>query len=80
MEQQHIDANIITSEAEVYKIKLQDLLKEKADLERQLIILEEQLNPYKAQIETAFGTTDHKKLLEIANDYLLAIKELEEKL
>lgn len=80
MEQPSINTEVLAAEAEEYKVKLQELQKEKADLERQLIILEEQLNPYKTQIETAFGTTDQSKLMEIAAGYLKDIKELETKL
>ena len=67
------------AKAEEYKIKLEELTKEKADIEKQLIILEEQLNPYKKQIESAFGTLDKDKLLEIAADYRKSIEELESK-
>ncbi len=67
------------AKAEEYKLKLEGLTKEKADIEKQLIILEEQLNPYKKQIETAFGTLDKNELLKIAQEYQKSIEELEPK-
>lgn len=80
MESQPINGEEILAEAEVYKSKLAELQNEKTQLERQLIILEEQLNPYKTQIESAFGTTDHQELLKIAAEYLKNIKELEDRI
>ncbi len=70
----------LTQKAEEYKSKLQGLQNQKQDLEKQVIILEEQFKQYKDTIEKAFNTTDPEKLKEIAGGYLRDIEVLEEQL
>jgi len=67
----------IKHKAALYKTKLEHLQTKKQEIERQLIILEEQYNQYKEKIEQAFGTTDLDKLQEIANSYLQEIESIE---
>ena len=63
--------------AEEYKTRVQSLETQKQEVERQLIILEEQYKQYRDKIEQAFGTSDYTKLQEIAGGYLKEIETLE---
>jgi len=72
-----MELNDLKIKAEEYKKKLEDLNVKKQEIERQLIILEEQYGQYKEKIEQAFGTSDPKKLQEISENYLNEIKILE---
>jgi phage shock protein A len=69
--------NELKNKAQEYKAKLEQLTTKKQEIERQLIITEEQYNQYKEKIEQAFGTSDPEKLQDIAKDYLEAITVLE---
>jgi len=66
--------------AEEYKTRVQSLETQKQEVERQLIILEEQYKQYRDKIEQAFGTSDYTKLQEIAGGYLKEIETLEAQL
>jgi hypothetical protein len=70
----------LSQKANEYKTKLHSLQEQKQEVERQLIILEEQYNQYKETIEQSFQTTDLNKLKEIADGYLKNIEELEKQL
>jgi uncharacterized protein Smg (DUF494 family) len=72
--------NDLKIKAEEYKAKLDQLNIQKQDIERQLIILEEQYNQYKEKIEQAFQTSDPEKLKEIASSYVQDIEKLEEEI
>jgi len=63
--------------ANEYKTKLDKLTTDRQEIDRQLIILDEQHKQYKEKIEQAFGTSDPKKLQEIAEQYLEDIQKLE---
>jgi len=65
------------SRVEEYKGKLSKLQMEKTELERKLIILEEQYNQYKEKVEQSFHTTDPDELRKIADAYLMDIQQLE---
>ena len=67
----------LKNKAQEYKTKLDQLTIKKQEIERQLIIMEEQYNQYKEKIEQAFGTADPQKLQEIADGYLAEIETLE---
>jgi uncharacterized coiled-coil DUF342 family protein len=70
----------LSQKANEYKAKVQQLQTQKQELEKQIIILEEQYNQYRETIEKAFQTTDPEKLKEIAEGYLKDIETLEEQL
>ncbi len=70
----------LSTKAQEYKHKLTSLQAQKQDLEKQVIILEEQHNQYQDTIEKAFNTTDPEELRKIAESYLSDIKVLEEQL
>jgi len=70
----------LKAKAEEYKGRVQNLETQKQEVERQLIILEEQYKQYKEKIEQAFGTSDPKQLQEIAEGYLQEIETLEAQL
>jgi flagellar biosynthesis chaperone FliJ len=70
----------LKNKAEEYKIKLERLTTERQNVERQLIILEEQYKQYKEKINLAFGTTEPEKLHDIAVQYLNDIEQLEAQL
>ncbi len=70
----------LTSKAQEYKSKLGALETQKNDLEKQVIILDEQYKQYKDTIEKAFKTTDPEELRKIAESYLSDIQILEEQL
>ncbi len=67
----------LKAKAEEYKQKLSELQTKKSEVERQLIILEEQYNQYKDKIEQAFNTSDPEELQKIAAQYLVDIQTLE---
>lgn len=60
-----------------YKNRLGTLQKEKQEIDRQLIILEEQYNQYKEKVEQVFKTSDIEELQKIADSYLQDIGLLE---
>jgi uncharacterized coiled-coil DUF342 family protein len=66
--------------AQEYKQKLDVLVGERQEVERQLIILDEQYKQYKRQIEEAFNTSDPDELLKIAEGYIQNITNLEKQL
>jgi uncharacterized coiled-coil DUF342 family protein len=70
----------LKNKAQEYKAKLEQLISQKQEVERQLIITEEQYNQYKDKIEQAFGTSDPEQLSTIAEGYLQEIISLEEQL
>jgi hypothetical protein len=70
----------LKSRADQYKIKLESLNNQKQDIDRQLIILEEQYKQYTEKIEQSFQTSDPEKLKEIASGYIADIEKLEEEL
>ncbi len=70
----------LSTKAQEYKQKLQGLQNQKQDLEKQVIILEEQYKQYQDTIQKAFNTTDPEELKKIADGYLQDIKVLEEQL
>ncbi len=70
----------MTQKAQEYKNKLSGLQNQKQDLEKQVIILEEQYKQYQDTIEKAFNTTDIEELKRIADGYLKDIEVLEEQL
>ncbi len=70
----------MTQKAQEYKNKLSGLQNQKQDLEKQVIILEEQYKQYQDTIEKAFNTTDVEELKRIADGYLQDIEVLEEQL
>ncbi len=70
----------MTQKAQEYKSKLSGLQSQKQDLEKQVIILEEQYKQYQDTIEKAFNTTDIEELKRIADGYLKDIEVLEEQL
>jgi phage shock protein A len=70
----------LTQKAEEYKKKLESLLTQKQEIERQIIILEEQFNQYKDKISQAFGTDNPQELKKIAEGYLEDIETLESQL
>ena len=67
----------LKNKAQEYKSKLEQLTVQKQEIERRLIIMEEQYNQYKEKIEQAFGTADQTKLQTIAEGYLQEITTLE---
>jgi len=67
----------LSQKAQEYKSKLEQLQLQKQEIEKQLIIAEEQYNQYQKTIEEAFQTSDPEKLKEIAVQYLKDIEELE---
>ncbi len=71
---------ILSQKAQEYKHKLGALETQKQDLEKQVIILNEQYKQYQETIEKAFNTTDPEELRGIANNYLKDIQVLEEQL
>ncbi len=70
----------LSQKAQEYKGKAAALLSQKQDLEKQVIILEEQYKQYHETIEKAFHTTDVEELKKIAAGYLDDIVVLEEQL
>lgn len=66
--------------ADEYKMRLDVLVGERQEVERQLIILEEQYKQYKNKIEESFQTSDLEELKKIASQYMQNIEELELKL
>jgi len=70
----------LKEKASEYKNKVEVLETKKQEVERQLIILEDQHKQYKEKIEQAFGTSDPMKLKEIAEKYLEEIELLEGKI
>ncbi len=70
----------LAQKAQEYKRKAAALLTQKQDLEKQVIILEEQYKQYRESIEKAFNTTDTEELKKIAVGYLTDIETLEEQL
>ena len=70
----------LNQKAQEYKIKLDQLQAKKQDLEKQLIIAEEQYTQYKKTVEEAFQTTDIDQLKKIADNYLNDIQKLEDQL
>jgi predicted nucleic acid-binding Zn-ribbon protein len=70
----------LSQKAQEYKSRVEQLQSQKQDLEKQLIILEEQYKQYQETIEKAFQTTDPEKLREIASSYLKDIEVLESQL
>jgi len=70
----------LSTKAQEYKVKLSTLQAQKQDLERQVIILEEQHKSYQETIGKAFNTTVPEELRKIADSYLDDIKVLEEQL
>jgi len=65
MNQQSISDSELRQKAQHYKDELNKLLEEKKQIEKQLIILEEQINPYRDQIQELFGTLDVDELNKI---------------
>jgi len=63
-----------------YKAKLDELSAQKQEVDRQLILMEEQYNQYKEKIEQAFSTSDPEELSKIAQQYLKDIEALEKDL
>ena len=70
----------LSIKAQEYKQKLSELQNQKQEIERQMIILEEQYKQYQEKIEQAFGTSDPEQLKNIAEGYLKEIEELEKTL
>jgi uncharacterized coiled-coil DUF342 family protein len=70
----------LQQKAEQYKAELQKLNNQKQEIERQLIILEEQYSQYKEKIEQAFQTSDINELKKISEGYISDIEKLEEEL
>ncbi len=70
----------LSQKAQAYKSKAAALLVQKQDLEKQVIILEEQYKQYHDTIQKAFQTTNPEELKKIAAGYLEDIKVLEEQL
>ncbi len=70
----------LTKKAQEYKTRVQQLQEQKQEIEKQMIILDEQFKQYQETIEKAFQTTDPDKLREIATGYLKDIEVLEEQL
>ncbi len=78
MEQHELDH--LKQKAEQYRIRLEQLQTQRQDIDRQLIILEEQHKQYLEKIENSFGTTDPEELHKIASGYLIDIDKLEAQL
>ena len=72
-----MDITELSQKAQEYKQKLESLQTQKAEIERQMIIIEEQYKQYKDKIEQSFGTSDPQELQKIAEKYLSEIYELE---
>ena len=70
----------LSEKAQEYKTKVEQLKQEKDELNRQLIIYEEQYKQYKEKIEQAFGTSDPDELQKIAEKFLEEIHVLEKEL
>jgi len=68
----------LRQKAQYYKDELNKLLEEKKEIERQLIILEEQINPYRDQIQELFGTLDTNELNKILMDLESELKTLDQ--
>ncbi len=71
---------VLSQKAQEYKQKLGALETQKQDLEKQVIILNEQYKQYQETIKKAFNTTVPEELRDIANSYLKDIQVLEEQL
>jgi len=63
-----------------FQHKLDKLQQEKAEYEKQLIILEEQYKTYESNIQNTFNTTNPDELQKILEGYLQEIENLESKL
>jgi uncharacterized coiled-coil DUF342 family protein len=75
-----MDTQELTQKAQEYKAKAAELERQKQEINKQLIILEEQYKQYQDSIEKAFQTTDPEELKKIAEGYLTDIQDLEAKL
>jgi len=70
----------LSKKAQEYKLKIDELKREKEELTRQLIIYEEQYKQHKEKIIQAFGTSDPEELKKIASNFLEEINALEKDL
>jgi len=75
-----MDMNTLHQKAQEYKMRLDVLTGERQEIERQLILMEEQYKQYKLKIEEAFNTSDPEELQKIAEGYIHNIEELEKQL
>lgn len=75
-----MDLNELKLKADQYKAKLESLVAQRQEVDRQLIILDEQYKQYKEKITQAFGTSEPSELEKIANQYLVDIENLESQL
>lgn len=75
-----IDLEALKTKAEEYKTKLAALEADKQEVDKQLIILEEQHKQYQDKIQQAFGTVDSQELQKIATQYMQDIETLESQL
>ncbi len=80
MDNTNLDLNVLKAKADEYKNKLSILEKDKQDVDRQLIILEEQHKQYQEKIQQAFGTIEPQELQKIAAQYMQDIETLESQL
>jgi len=65
---------------EEYKHKLELYTKEKTDIEKQLILIEDQYKQQQQKIKDAFGTIDPIKLQKISDECQIQITQLEKEL
>ncbi len=72
--------NYDQSQINEYKRRLADLGTKNQELERKMILLEEQKKQYQEKIMQAFQTTEPDALQKIADKYIEDIKLLEEQL
>lgn len=78
--QNNTNEHDLSQKAQEYKTKLEQLQAQKQEIERQIIILEEQYNSYREKIEQAFGTSNPEELKNIAAGFLEEIEVLEKQL
>jgi len=77
MSQQNTLDTELRQKAQYYKDELNKLLEEKKEIERQLIILEEQINPYRDQIQELFGTLDTNELNKVLTELESELKKID---